>query len=334
MPQQTDGWCVSALPPDDYSQWAQDSGLLFAMPIWSKILLALGAEPLFAWNSTRRIGALIACFRYGGFRIGVLGFPVAGEPWDAMELADLTNCTTCIGKLADFDLLRVNRSMTASYDSIVTSARPEARIKNLALWRSGGSRRLRKDLAFARRANPALEIVSGSVNPAACFGFYSATIKQRGGRLRYNEDYFESLAQATELTNRLAMFTALDAGQDIRGYAALAIHGSVGYYLHSGVDAKGKREGVTDLLLESIVITAREAGCVRLTLMASPWEQSGLVRFKQKWSEQQGLASTYDFAFGVAGHCGRLVSRWIARDDRLASEAWSPRDMAVPGSLE
>src|SRR5690606_28056362 len=114
-------------------------------------------------------------FRHGSFRIGVLGFPVAGEHWDVMESADLASCVVRIGRLAGLDLLRVNRSMASSCDSIAISARPEAWINDLSLWQPGASKRLRKDLAFARRANPVIEIVGGG-DPTACFHLYSATI--------------------------------------------------------------------------------------------------------------------------------------------------------------
>src|SRR5690606_4040597 len=123
-------------------------------------------------------------------------------------------------------LLRVNRSMASSCDSVAISARREAWINDLSSWQPGASKRLRKDLAFARRANPALEIVDGCGDPATCFEFYSAVINQRGGRLRYTESYFKSLAQIAERTDRLQIFTALDAGQGIRGFVVLAVHGS------------------------------------------------------------------------------------------------------------
>lgn len=329
-----DDWRILEKPSNSYSNWAQESGSLFAMPVWSNALVALGAEPMFAWNPGYGVGALIAHFRRGPLHIGVLGIPVAGEYWDKMDPAGFAYNVMHIGKLARLDLLRVSRSMAQHNDSGAISARPEVWIDDFLQWKPAMSKRLRKDLAFAHRSNPRLAIVDHCADPIACFQLYAATISQRGGRLRYTERYYKNLTGIAKRTDRLRIFSAFDADQSMRGFAVLALHGSVGYYLHSGVDAKGKREGVTDLLLEAIVIAAREAGCTRLTLMASPWEQPGLVRFKRKWGNRQGLSSSYDFAFGVVGRCGRLLSGWMARSDRHEAMIWSDAGACRPGAAE
>ena len=224
MSRTIENWRVFACPPDDYSEWAQATGSLLAMPIWSEALIAVGAEPLFAWNPVRGIGALIASFRRCGFRIGVLGFPVVGERWGQMASTELARCVACIGELAGLDLLRMNFSMASRFDRDAIAARPEAWIDDLRRWQPV-SRRLQKDLAFARRANPALEIVHRCVDPNACFRMYSAIVGARGGRLRYTSNYFVSLASIAERTDHLRMFTALDVDQCVRGFAVLALHG-------------------------------------------------------------------------------------------------------------
>jgi GNAT superfamily N-acetyltransferase len=120
----------------------------------------------------------------------------------------------------------------------------------------------------------------------------------------------------------LRVFLARDVDGSLRGFAVLAIDRDVGYYLHGASDARGKREGVADLLLESLVTTARTQGARSLSLMASPWEQRGLIRFKQKWGDTTGLCVTNDVATGPIGMAARAVSWWMGRGDRQSAADW------------
>ncbi len=265
------------------------------------------------------MGALIACFRRGPVRIGVMGFPVAGLDWDLMPDTQLTAAAQDVCKLARLDLLRVNRSMMIDLDPGATLARPDAWVGDLTRWNPNNSRRLRKDLAFAHRANPSLQILPRCVDPDVCYRLYASTIRSRRGNLRYSASYFRSLVHVAEGTNLLRHFTAVDADGTIRGFAVLAMHAGCVYYLHGGSDEKGKREGVTDLLLA--VMVRESAGCARFNLMASPWDQPGLSRFKHKWSDHRGLAVTSDFAGSLMGKAARQVLRWRSRHEREAARA-------------
>jgi hypothetical protein len=161
------------------------------------------------------------------------------------------------------------------------------------------------------------------VDADVCYRLYAAAIRSRRGNLRYSLDYFRSIVRVAETTSLLRHLTAVDADGNIRGFAVLAIHGPCAYYLHGAADDKGKREGVTDLLLEAMMQQA--GGCVRFNLMASPWDQPGLSRFKRKWSDRRGLAVTTDFAGSVLGKTARSVLRWRSRHEREAARTAGAR---------
>ncbi len=317
-----DDWLVSDCPDPAYSQWVQQRRALFASQTWSQVLMALGAEAKFVWNPRVGQGIQLACFRRGLLRIGVLGFPIAGSDWDAQPDHVRVAAAHRIGECANLDMLRINRSMVAAPEPGMTTARIEVWIDRLAHWDVASSRRLRKDLAFARRANPHLEMVENALDPSACFSLYKATVGAHGGKLRYGVDYFGSLMRVAEQSNLLRIFGAFDRDRDLRGFAILAIDGDTGFYLHGGSDAKGKREGVSDLLLASLVGAARDAGCRRLSLMSSPWQQSGLLRYKSKWGDCTGLSVTEDIGYGPLGRAGQKMTRWLARRERRSAFAW------------
>jgi len=317
-----DDWLVSDCPDPAYVQWTHERRALFASPAWSQVLIALGAESKFAWNPRVRLGIQLACFLRGPLRIGVLGFPVAGSNWDAQPDRIRGAAAQSIGERANLDILRINRSMVSAPERGMTTARIEIWIDGLAQWNVASSRRLRKDLGFARRANSDLELVENEVDPTACFSLYAATVRAHGGKLRYNEDYFANLMRVAEQSDCLRTFGACDSDHVLRGFAILAIDGDTGFYLHGGTDAKGKREGVSDLLLASLVDAARDADCRRFSLMSSPWQQSGLLRYKSKWGDRTGLSVTEAIGYGLLGRAGQKMSRWLARRERRSAVAW------------
>lgn len=312
-------WLVTDRPAADHVAWSNQGGFLFASPVWAQLAASLGAVPLFAWSSKRGVGVLVPVFRRMGMRIGFFGFPVAGVPWDDSPYADTEAAAQQIARAADLSLIRTTRSREQSFDTRAVSARPEAWIDDMAAWSSRNRKRLRKDLAYADRLRNGLEVVRGCSDSGVCFDLYAAAVKARSGRIRYTRSYFERLRAVSECCDRLQIFSAIDADGTIRGFGVLAMHGSVGYYLHGAVDAAGKRQGISDLLLETMVASAHAAGCTAFTHMASPWDQPGLVKFKEKWGDSQGLSVTYDLAAGPIGRCVKLVARWQSRRDRLAA---------------
>lgn len=311
----TTGWHISLDAHPDHMIWAEHGGRLFAMEAWAQVLRALGAEPVFAWHPLRGLGAVVPVFRRFGLRVGFLGFPVAGEDFDTVDGGDLMRCAAGIALAARLDYVRTTQSLRKRTDVQAIAGRPEVWIENLKNWRLADHKRLRKDLSFARRSAPTLELVQSGFDPNACFQLYASTVVRRGGQQRYGSEYFEALQSLATESSLLGFFASVEAGV-VRGFAVVAMHGGLAYYLHGAVDEAGRRQGVSDMLLEQLLNYAHTAGATRFTFMSSPWEQQGLLLFKRKWADTAGLSVTYDHAGSLLGCCAVLASRWQHRYDR------------------
>lgn len=330
----TEAWRVDGEPLLEYRLWAESSRSFFASPEWGEVLESVGARVLYAWHAHRRFGAIVACFRRGPIRVGVLGLPVVNAaekmPHNDLQVADIRR----IGALAGVRVLRINRSMVGSCEPTMIAARPDVWIDDLPRWNLEGSRRRKKDVAFAHRANPGLVIgdadADTDTDAATCFELYAQTVSSHGAKLHYNLEYFRQLMLLEKRKTGLRVFLARDAHRSLRGFAVLAVDRDVAYYLHGASDIRGKREGIADLLLESLVTTARTQGAKSLSLMASPWEQRGLIRFKQKWGNTTGLCVTDDVATSPIGMAARTLSWWLGRGDRQAAANWQRGDDSHP----
>ena len=308
------GWYISSEPPPELDAWAQRGRCLFATGAWADVVRSLGAEALFAWHAARGLGAMVPVFRRFGLRIGFLGFPVAGADFDALDSDALARCAAGVAAAARLDVVRATQSMRTQIERAAISGRREVWIADLPHWQLDAHKRLRKDLAFVRRSAPTLVLLSGNFDANACFELYLATVSRHGGQQRYDAAYFAALRALAQESDLLGFFVAVE-GSSVKGFAVVALHGGVAYYLHGAVDAVGRRHGVNDALLARLVAFSRDAGATRFTLMASPWGQPGLQEFKQKWGDTTGLSVTSDHAGSLLGQGAVLVSRWQRRHD-------------------
>jgi hypothetical protein len=282
---------------------------------------------LFAWHGQRGLGVAVPVFRRAGMRIGFLGFPVAGADFDVMDVHELAACAAGIASHANLDLVRVAQSQCIDGDTKATSIRPEVWIDDFPEWRLADRKRLLKDLAFARRSATDVELADQHFDAAGCFELYASTVSRHGGQIRYNVEYFHALHRLA-MSSSSVEFVAAVEGEKVRGFAVLAVHGGVAYYLHGAIDAAGRRQGISDLLLERLLTLGQLAGCARFTFMASPWNQPGLLRYKQKWGGVSGFARVYDFAGSLAGRGAMLVSSWQGRHDRRMARSASNHHQA------
>jgi len=282
---------------------------------------SLGARPLFAWNEQKSEGILLPVFRVPAALVGFLGFPVGGELLDRVDGQDLSALSRELAGTAGLSLVRTVRSVGTNMDTPATSFLPEVRIEGLQSW-SPVDRKLRKDLSYARKRSMATAAGASSEVAGACFTLYRDTVLRHGGRVRYSRDYFVRLAELSTRTDRARLFVATLASGDFGGFAVVAGNGRTAYYLHGAVSEPGRSAGASDVLLEQVVAHARSLGCESLSLMASPWQQPGLVEFKKKWGNQLGLVATTDYVGGLAGSVLATLARWKSRGDRGAAMRW------------
>lgn len=315
-------WIVSDVPGREFAHWSGRGHCCFATEDWADVLRALGATPGFAWSDALGWGCLIARFRKGPLSLGICGFPVAGGRWDLLDPARRREAMTSLQHVMGLDVMRLNLCMQEGAGLSATAARPEAWISDLQTWESGASKRLRRDLALARRPEWALRVEQG-VQGRFGFELYRQTVTRHGGTRRYGATYFETVARKCSAHGPLRGYTARNSQGDACAFSVMAIDHGIAYYLHGGATAAGRKQGASDLLLETMVNEARQAGCQRFTHLASPWDQPGLAAFKAKWSNRQGLSVTEDIAVGTLGQLARTWLRFTSRSERARGRAFS-----------
>lgn len=314
-------WRVDRLPCRDHSEWALRERYLFSSAEWGEVLAALGATPLFAWNTCDGHGIAIPAFRLLANRIGYLGFPVAGELLDGVSRHDLHELAVAVSKKSGLGMARSVRSIGASLDESATSLLLEARIEGLQSW-GPDNKKLRKDLSFARRKTAQTAVCQDPGTAGACFTLYRNTVRRHGGKARYTKEYFVRLAALSARTDLVRVYTVSLGADTLDGFAVMARNGRTAYYLHGAVSDAGRAAGASDLLLEQVVLHGQSSGCELFSMMASPWSQPGLVEFKNKWGNRQGIVATHDFALGACGQAMRSIARWRGREDRRLAREW------------
>lgn len=315
-------WLISEEPCPEHQAWAQFGNYFFASQEWAALMISLGATPLYAWSRQQQAGTLIPVFRRKSLRIGFLGFPVAGDVLDNLRPSAKRALINAALKAGHLNLIRVTHAHQLDFPSAADSARPDVWIDDLATWRT--SARLRRDLSYARRASSQLKVVNGLTDPDSSFALYAEVISNHRGSPKYTAAYFRALATLASTSAVINACSAVDPAGTLQAFAVMARHGNWGYYLHSATGNDAKRTGINDLLLDKLVSEAREAGCTRCSFMASPWQQPGLIRFKQKWGDRTGLAVTTDFGSGLQGLGLHAITRWQGRHDRQAARNWTP----------
>jgi len=264
----------------------------------------------------------LAIFHRLGVEVGYLGFPVAGEPFDRMNDQAVAIVASQVQEITRLPILRVVRSGRHAIQPGETAAFPEVWIEELHGWEPS-TKRLRKDLAFARRSSEDLDIHSGCADPGACHFLYGQTVRSHGGNVRYTREYFRRLVALADRDEQVRFYTAVDADGRIRGFAVVIRNQRTGYYLHGAVDAEYRKTGIGDRLVHRMICGATEMGCSRLSMMASPWEQPGLHEYKMKWGASQDLVTTTDHARGFTGRVIRAVTRFKARKARERAQGWN-----------
>ena len=127
---------------------------------------------------------------------------------------------------------------------------------------------------------------------AKLYELYAAVIKSHGGTARYNKDYFTAVVGSSSRSSLLEVRAAMQ-DDDLAGFLVTGRHGDTSYYLHGGTDPRFRALSPSDLLMADAIEEARNQGCVCFNFMASPPEQTTLVRYKEKWGGETRQQQTY-----------------------------------------
>src|SRR5690606_347386 len=149
-----------------------------------------GCKTHFAWNDGAGHGLLIPVFRRWPVRIGFAGFPVSPSFLDQVDGACSEACSQLAQQL-DLDVIRSNIQVRKGAERQSEMLLEDAWIDDLNTWSESGSKRLAKDLAFARRATGTLKFHDGRCDARAFHDLYLDVVRSHGGTARYTAPYFE-----------------------------------------------------------------------------------------------------------------------------------------------
>ena len=285
--------------PPQWDVVCQSGGALFHSRQWQALLEhSFACQTLYGWNADTESGAAITVFRAGPFKVGYLGFPVGGMVGNAIpdgtsilawRHGPRTELPTCI-RIAESAFARPMNL------PLPHEPNPETAIRNLQDWDlSSVSKNLRRDVKKARRSNLSITPPKDAAEGSALFRIYRATVKNHGGALRYNEDYFSGLIKLAYHKSGLRILVARHQG-NVAGFVIVGIHGKSSYYLHGGTDVAYRQYSPADLLLSEAIQLARDTGSECFNLMSSPNDQPSLVKYKEKWGGETRQHKTYTLA--------------------------------------
>jgi hypothetical protein len=305
------GWLVSDEPGIAQVEWALASDRGFATSAWAHVVEGLGCKVKYAWNADISVGLVMPVFRRGPLKIAFLGFPVAGQDFDRFDFRQQEQAQHLLCDATHCDLVRSVRSGVCSPSATPGTLQPEVWIDDLSTWPRGGKgKRIDKDVAFAMRATAKLTPHAGLGDPVSTYSMYRQTILRHGGRTRYTLEYFRRMRLLCSEGGVMRGLSYCDEQGRTVAFGISARHGDTCYYLHGAVDETARSTGVADLILFQLISQGRSDGATRFSLMASPRDQPGLVKYKKKWGDNEGFAHTVDAA---RGPLGKMLLWWLRR---------------------
>ena len=274
---------------------------LFDSAAWAAAIGCLGARCWAGIDRDENHVVSLFVWRKGPIRVGYLGFPISpawllmDSTWKSMHLPER------------IDLLRARFSTldTSGTESPPGILLPESVIPDLSLWPQRNQRKIRKDLSHGIRHGVVL--CDATIGDAEkIFSFYEQTISRHQGQLRYNLDYFKAITLLSTNRDDIQVRIAR-CHQQIAGFCVTVKQADRSYYLHAGVAEGCRHLGANDLLADDAIRWAISNGCRSFSFMASPLNQAGLHKFKQKWSEEDGLWSSINMPQGILGRFTKLA---------------------------
>jgi len=226
----------------------------------------------------------IPIFQKGPFRIVYPGFPVGAIPMEYCRL--LEDPTGLDDRVGPWHMVRIwqstvlNPCQTRRHTNsmVVETTIPDLHSWDPARLSSAIHRNLKKANRSGLRIEPAEKSDSSRI-----YALYHATIRRKGGNLRYTESYFQALIDASRKQNDIQVHTARTPDRKIASMLVCAYHRGRAFYLHGATDAGCSSMRPADLLMFNAIDRAKAQGMTAFSFLPSPREQSGLIRFKEKW---------------------------------------------------
>lgn len=288
-----DEFHFSAEVPREWDSRCAESGAVFGTSDWQVILeSSFGCRSIYAWSGD--FGAAITVFKAGPFSIGYIGFPAGSSMGDATRMPAMVTRLESARLIPALACVRIAVSAFGPDPGFEAKSvlNPETAIVDLQAWDlMSVSKNLRRDIRKAERSGLTVNCTSDTGLGSVFYSMYESAVRHHGGSLRYNESYFAQILEQAGRNPAIQCYTAIYEAE-IAGFAVIVHHGDTAYYLHGGSRSEFRRLSPSDLILAEAINNARTSGCNEFNFMASPPDQSTLVRYKEKWGGQTAQLRT------------------------------------------
>ena len=310
---------IMSEPTSEYLRWASETNAYFDSTEWGEILhLGFGANRYYLWDYEHTVGVALTIFKKGPFSIGYLGFPVCvverGNSQEKYALDRMLEAISIMPKkpniirsaLSPFSTGIINRKNNA----IATT---ESCISNLRDWSLEDSEKRRRASRRAKRGCIDL-ILTNKASGAEMYYLYKLAIIRNLGSSRYTYAYFESLSK--QILSGTINFFGFKKEKKLVSMIITAKHGDTVYYLHGGSAQEALSLGASDFLIQKAIESAKSSGATSFNFLSSPENQTGLIRFKEKWG---GESLTSETAQIIISPTGLLLNELIKTSQLLRS---------------
>ena len=272
---------------------------------WCTVLEnGLGAQTEFLEYGGRR--ALCATLNAGPFRVLYPDFPVGMDDYPK----DLCAAILQHARERNVDLVRFHSRTTVPVSCREVARQCSPVIPVLADWIEIPPEKARR--ARNRKVRSALHIGPGEKRDASMLQrLYADTVARHRGNMRYSEEYFAQIAEATTLVAKLE-------GR-VCGFVAFAARGDCGFYLHGAHDPVSREHHPSDQLFLEMLTQSARAGLRRFDFLPSPAGQSGLGRYKAAWGGEPSELIVSDVHLNPVRAGLFKAAKWLV--DRMNSHA-------------
>lgn len=246
-------------------------------------------------------GGSITCFRAGPFRIAYPDFFTGTQgPVGRDELQIRMQMALSLKA----DLVRLQTGdMQASTQPLTIHELGSCIISSLDTWNERDFDKARRTSNREKRS-PLLLRKGRSTDGKCMHQLYLSTIRRHGGSARYNQAYFELIA------DEAAIVAELD-GQ-FCGFVCVGFRNATAYYMHGAHAIDARKHYASDLLFLAMLKEAREAGMTTFDFLPSPADQPTLTAYKLLWGATEKRFTTYDLALNPLRARGFLAAIKVA----------------------
>lgn len=294
-------------PARQYCLLCSQNASLFHSPEWLKVLnRGFKAQSFYGWDDQNEIGLAVSIFRKSLFRIGFVGFPVGGTissaNWNDTLISKMRSASYPISP----HVFRLSVSPFSGEISLPKDTERvwETAIVDLQNWHLEDlTNSIRRNIYKAKGHNLKISEAKTPAEANIIYKIYTSTVQRHGGMTRYTRSYFQALVELAQANPRIRCFIASDQSE-VAAFLVAGLNQKAAYYLHGGLNMSLQSKRPSDLLFGHAIQWAKDNGMTLFNFMASPTNQLGLVRYKEKWGGETRHQHTFNIPISPIG--GRL----------------------------